>query len=1724
MTYLARLLLLFPALLLFSGSANAQCSNVDFSASSVTGCAPFGVSFTASNIPSGAKIEWNLGGGFVSGKDTAFRFFTTAGKKTISLRVTESGASSPCVTLEKKDMIEVLAKPEINLYASDTVLCAGAGSITLIDSTTNVKSREWLINGQKLSNTGTTVTQNYTLGSHSVNLSVTNNNNCEALFKDQEFINVYEGETIEACGTISQIDTGFKASFRVNDFNASPDIKSYSWDLPGGTPNSSTARNPRNILYNSLSQTYDVKVTATFETGCSYTFEQEDFISKYIESSTDSVCINAELEITNLANDGDRMDLSIAFPGGTFIDGNANSKFKLSYPSAGAKQINLTYFYTSGDDGGCATNVSAPGLIQVMGPQARFFSNDKSECAIDSVRMRSNSILPTGGDNYYTWYFFDEDSVHLPGSPVGPTKDLEDFYFPIDSGGVYSVQLKVSNDKNGCVDSNYIPDFLRLVPPSTDFTTEDTLICVDGTFNLVDKTTPPATPGNPYTYKWTIQHVDSSRISFSGTSKNLFRKVSMPGKYTVTHITTSNNKCSDTIAKKELIFVRGIIGSVSMDSSKGCPGFSTTLRSSIKLNIPPDPGNANVTYEWRVAPDGSAKMDDSLSATTKVTFNHNACYRPELIMTNAVGCKANFSVPLACIGNHANFGWDEDSLANLCLGTPMRLTDSSFINPESYKWSADTAGLSFFPSDTVQQPSIIFDRSDSFDIKLVLTGPGPAFCKDSIVRRIGIDAPEAKFSVDKQLALCAPEAITFTNQSINASKFIYDYGDGVKASIDSINHTYIYTRNNVAGFSPRLIAFKTVTSTCADTFELPGNIRIIGPEPEFSMDTMSGCDSQHVEFSNLTSPITASYLFDYGDGSQPDSNRMEPHDYVYPPATDDDSVLYFPTIVASSFGCEAFFIDTVVIYRSPVANFSIDSLIGCRPFDINLYNESDTSLKVSWDVFNNGTFDSLNTDTLGLTLDTVGLFSFRLVAEYKGGCTDTAILRDTVLVIEPPQANFSLSAFESCDSLEVEITGSNQPDSIYLDYGNGLILTDSITDRTYHYTDSLTTNDSTKFKLQYIVYKRDLAACTDTAYDSVVVFRSPVAAFTVDTQQGCVPLIVEYADTSYFADSLFWDLDADGFADGSSDTIGFQYGLGYHNAGLWVKSKEGCSDTVYKQNYLRGFKHPEVDFSISADSFCLGEEVQFRDASILDTNIQIRTWDFGRPVGADTASLPWPSVPFLDSGYHRVSLFLMDSTQCFGTDTDSVYILPSKELNYNSIWIVDDRRIVARDRTVDLTMTINGDFEEIRLEKGFNGRSRLLTSNPSTNLFLIDAAGDSAQFVYYSAYTFDSCGNVSRKSKPVGNIAFNARSIGRGLIRLNWDYDSFYVFNDSFEIYEVLGDSSNYRLLGKVGPGDSTFIDSAYCDSQFVYFVKGTYTDSLTRHTVYSNLSSARALYTAPFHVPVLHNVTVQDNEVLRINWSKSPQLAHKEYVIDRKLASGQWQSAWRTSDRLFLLDSSASINEESYQYRVYTVDYCGAYSDSSRVHNSLLLEGRTTNDDIQLKWNKKIGWFGPYHYVVQLKIGNGEYEEVDSLPFTQQSYTDQELRPEADTPWCYRVLAISDLGSRDTSLSNAYCSYIGTELFLPNAFSPNGDGLNDYFKIAGTALFENQGDSLREFKFQVFNRWGQVIYISQNPLELWDGRKNGDLVQSGAYFYIMSGETIRGESIYQTGEIMVIR
>jgi gliding motility-associated-like protein len=149
-----------------------------------------------------------------------------------------------------------------------------------------------------------------------------------------------------------------------------------------------------------------------------------------------------------------------------------------------------------------------------------------------------------------------------------------------------------------------------------------------------------------------------------------------------------------------------------------------------------------------------------------------------------------------------------------------------------------------------------------------------------------------------------------------------------------------------------------------------------------------------------------------------------------------------------------------------------------------------------------------------------------------------------------------------------------------------------------------------------------------------------------------------------------------------------------------------------------------------------------------------------------------------------------------------------------------------------------------------------------------------------------------------------------------------------------------------------------------------------------------------------------------------------------------------------------------------------------------------------------------------QVSLDNGVTWITPSSGATGLSHTAAPLTPLQEVTIIVR--AIGNIPCQN-SISNAVTGRARPdEIFIPNTFTPNGDGLNDVLLVYGYTI--------RSMQFMVFNQWGQKIFESNNQRSGWDGRYKGKMQPSGVYIYVSKMTLIDGSVITRKGSVNLVR
>ncbi|MFN4974558.1 MAG: gliding motility-associated C-terminal domain-containing protein [Bacteroidota bacterium] len=154
----------------------------------------------------------------------------------------------------------------------------------------------------------------------------------------------------------------------------------------------------------------------------------------------------------------------------------------------------------------------------------------------------------------------------------------------------------------------------------------------------------------------------------------------------------------------------------------------------------------------------------------------------------------------------------------------------------------------------------------------------------------------------------------------------------------------------------------------------------------------------------------------------------------------------------------------------------------------------------------------------------------------------------------------------------------------------------------------------------------------------------------------------------------------------------------------------------------------------------------------------------------------------------------------------------------------------------------------------------------------------------------------------------------------------------------------------------------------------------------------------------------------------------------------------------------------------------------------------------------------------VFLKANGGSYYYWLPAHLVSDPRSDQPFVTNRGDRQLFEVTVYSDRGcSAFRSIILRDFDYTNQSFLVPNAFTPNNDGLNDCFGVA------KWGDAVRKFRMIIYNRNGQPIFTSNDVNTCWDGKYNGLPQPSGTYIYLIVGET-DCESINKSGPVVLIR
>ena len=265
-----------------------------------------------------------------------------------------------------------------------------------------------------------------------------------------------------------------------------------------------------------------------------------------------------------------------------------------------------------------------------------------------------------------------------------------------------------------------------------------------------------------------------------------------------------------------------------------------------------------------------------------------------------------------------------------------------------------------------------------------------------------------------------------------------------------------------------------------------------------------------------------------------------------------------------------------------------------------------------------------------------------------------------------------------------------------------------------------------------------------------------------------------------------------------------------------------------------------------------------------------------------------------------------------------------------------------------------------------------------------------------------------------------------------------------------------------------------------------------------------------PQDKPIALTVNVLDSQSTELKWL--PMANNKRQSIYRDQV--KLIDTISSEDSVYY-DYTLSTAHQSYVYHLKANDSCGHFSDFSNPVSTILLQSENINNDyVNLSWSAFETWqAGVDYYTLEVNKDGQTWESIENTSALELNNPVDESN--VDQTIHYRIIAQEKEGYRQSAISNVVSERLLPTIFIPNAFSPNGDGMNEEFSA--------QGFGLDSVEMQVFARSGQRLFSSSNGVNSWDGYVNGEKQPTGIYYYIIKAITTTGKEIHKNGLVHLI-
>lgn len=1244
------------------------------------------------------------------------------------------------------------------------------------------------------------------------------------------------------------------------------------------------------------------------------------------------------------------------------------------------------------------------------------------------------------------------------------------------------------------------------------------------------KVTVKALPLPPTVTNDTICAGDSTILTASGTAGNGFQWYSALTGGTLLNSTATYQTPALTITTDYFV----------QSTMNGCAS-STRVKGTVKVTpLPAQPtvpkvgvciGNtATVTatapggvYQWYDAATNGNLLQTGATYVTPV-LNADVTY---YVQTQLSGCTSprkavivNAS-PVPFVDIHA------DHIIG-CEGMEVNFTTNSTTGA-TYTWRF--FGGTPNTSNQYTPAPVKYNTSGTWPVGWTYLVVNALGCKN--VDSLFIDVksrPKASYTVDK-VEGCSPVVATIKNTSktVSGDTYLWDFDNGTTST--ALNPPPIkYTATG----TDSMYKMKFIVSSpggCADTsiqqIEVHSN-----PIVSFKSSVAKSCANDTVTFTS-ESIGALSWKWYLGDGTT-STDKLVKHKYTV------SGTYTIKLVVTGAFGCTDSISHDVVVNANPTANYTATAICNTSPTVFTDFSIGATQW--NWDFGDASPID--NSSSPVHLFPHAGTYDVKLKVTNAFGCADSTTQKITVR--ERPRANFVFK--NSCARDVVSFKDSTiavNPTNWNWDFGDGTTSTSISTQHIY--------STAGTYPVTLIV-KNDVG-CSDTIVKAIKVSTVPIPLFKANVS--CLGKSTSFTDLSTDSEPIvkwFYDF-KDGNNSVSQNPIYIYSNPGIYNVTLTVTNINGCDstftlpvtvDVVPKANYV-------------ADTICVSNPTSFTDVSI-GTVVKWQ-WDFGD--GTFDTIGPVTTHIYATAGSYLTSLKILTVGGC--TDEKFKIVVVRNDVKAgltvkDSACMYEVVNMYDNSVSAGLIVSTSWNFGD--------GTPEIFTTNAS------HAYTQSGRYIItHKAIGLGGCENraydtifISPAPKADFTSAntcanqggsFTDKSLGSP-VKWDWkfdDGDTSQTQNPS-HIYAKAG-SYNVQLLIKTALGckDSvtkkvivygnpvaSFASNKACWGDTTNFINTSNPmDGSIITTWWDFNDSTYSNELSPNHVFVIKKDTFQVKMVI--------VTSHGCYdtVIQTVTTHPIPTFKYKASSFSGCNPSSISFHDSSTVPGGTIVNWLWDFGDKSLTYNNdpthiYVSEGKFfVSLMITSSYGCRMSDTLKYPIVIYPKpkaefiVDPQETTMYEpTIRFTDESigatlwnwdFGDKTISMDQNVMHTYpdtgtfviTQIAMNQYGCKDTAVHEVRINGEPT-IFIPNAFSPDGNGVNDVFipKMFG----------VREFNMTIYNRWGDLIFTSNDSETGWNGKVDGvgETVKDDTYIYKIYIRDLKGNPRIFKGKLMVIK